>query len=326
MARHLCGVFLILTTTLVQANNFKECSQLFYGGAAPIVTHPALSQSNYQYCFNGFAVNYSGISKTGLWSAGIITPETLRLGKGIKRVDNFYEDQRIPTAHRSRLSDFSKSGFDRGHLFAAADASSVQGKAQTFNLINIVPQNNVSNSDSWRLVEESLRAYVGSHNQPAYVITGPLFLGRKIKYIGNNLLVPTHVYKVVMFPRIGVIGAWVGVNDESGRIDVVSVSQLQQHSGISFFPTLADGRMLNYRYALPLMPNNVATMRQIGLMKEQTSTIFNEYPSAAYNRSLRRRSSNEDYQNNRDEAKAIGEGALNDTVGAGLGVLRKVLR
>ncbi|MFH4117789.1 DNA/RNA non-specific endonuclease, partial [Acinetobacter baumannii] len=87
-------------------------------------------------CFNGFNVLYSGMSKTPLWSAEYLSPE--RLSTKIKREDNFHEETRVPERHRSLLSDYRGSGYDRGRMSPNGDMPTKDSQFDSFSLSNMV--------------------------------------------------------------------------------------------------------------------------------------------------------------------------------------------
>ncbi|WP_350556423.1 DNA/RNA non-specific endonuclease, partial [Pseudoalteromonas sp. CAL107-MNA-CIBAN-0098] len=67
-------------------------------------------------CMDGFATMYSGVSRTPLWSAEHLTRKRLNQAKEIDREDSFHEESRLPKSARASLSDYSGSGYDRGHI------------------------------------------------------------------------------------------------------------------------------------------------------------------------------------------------------------------
>lgn len=261
------------------AESFDRCNQNFYAKTAPVTVNNLLTKAVYDLCFTGFAVRYSGLSKSGLWSASILTPDSLKAASQIKRTNNFHEEERIPLEHRSLLSDYRGSNFDRGHLSPSADRKNIKDQYDSFSLANMSPQSPHVNQEEWRLAEEAVRAFVKRHNQPVYVITGSLFLGNKLRKIGNNVLVPSHTYKVVLFPELNVAGAYVAVNDETGRIDYVSINQLQQYSGVVYFPTAVKSELFNYRFVLPLNSREAVAMKNIRTAASNDSPIFTKLPS-----------------------------------------------
>lgn len=321
----LSGIMLCISVA-VEAVGFDACNQVFYGKVAPVVTSTPLAAKNFPLCFDSFAVNYSGTSKTGLWSAEVITIESLQQGKNIPRENIFFEETRVPEAYRAKLADYKRSGFDRGHLAAAGNRISQKDKKDSHSLANVIPQSPYNNGEVWRNVEDAVRSYVSNTRQPAYVITGPLFLGKKLKTVGvGKVLVPTHVYKVVMFPRTGVVGAYTAINDDSGRIDVVSVNELQRFAAINFFPALTEQKALGFRYNLPLTRSEASRMRQISLAQSQTSEIFMAMPSAAFKNTSKYSYTEDSYQDNRQQAKQLGLGAANEALGTGIGIVRQIL-
>lgn len=110
--------------------------------------------------FSNFAVNYSGVSKTALWSAEYVTPESLRKAKNVSREDTFHEETRLPSKVRSLLTDYQRSGYDRGHLVPSANSPSRIDQNQTFSLANIIPQSPKANQENWRKIEEGVRTMV----------------------------------------------------------------------------------------------------------------------------------------------------------------------
>lgn len=260
------------------ANEMGYCKQYFYKNFKPILNNKKMAKNNHEICFSNFAVNYSGVSKTALWSAEYVTPDSLRKAKSVSREDTFHEETRIPSSVRSLLSDYSGSGFDRGHLVPSANAPSRLDQNQTFSLANIIPQAPKANQEQWRKIEESVRTMVSKYKQPSYVITGPLYLNSRVTKIGKGgVLVPSHTYKVVFFPDRGLMGAYVTVNDNIAKTDVVSVAQLQEKSGIVFFPTLQGSKIISQRMRLPLSANAAYKAWDIPVINGR-SNIFDQMP------------------------------------------------
>ena len=111
----------------------------------------------------------------------------------------------IPGKFRSHLSDYVKSGYDRGHLVPAADiTTNSRDLAETFLLSNCSPQNIGFNRGYWASLEKKIRSLTNSYSD-VYILTGPLFIPHKeadgyyVKYkvIGDppNTAVPTHFFK-----------------------------------------------------------------------------------------------------------------------------------
>ncbi|CAJ0936446.1 unnamed protein product [Ranitomeya imitator] len=137
-------------------------------------------------------------------------------GEGIQGSANredseFTEDESVHPYHRATNYDYRGSGYDRGHLAAAANHKwSQKAMDETFILSNVYPQNPNLNQYAWNNLEKYCRG-LSRRNKNVYVCTGPLFLPKmeadgkmyvKYQVIGaNNVAVPTHFFKVVVIEK-----------------------------------------------------------------------------------------------------------------------------
>ncbi|CAO1624583.1 unnamed protein product [Sympodiomycopsis kandeliae] len=153
------------------------------------------------------------------WTASHMTAESLlqiprpdgqKHPKANRQNSVFKEDERIPDLFRAKLADYFRSGYDRGHMVAAADAKfSQKAMDETFLLTNIAPQVGEGfNRDYWAHTEDFVRRLT-SQFADVYVFTVPLYLPKKdadgkfrvhYEVIGNPpaVSVPTHFAKVVL--------------------------------------------------------------------------------------------------------------------------------
>lgn len=246
--------------TLPSVSN-AACLDQFYRDTPPYLSKTSLQKNSYPLCFNGFNVMYSGISKTPLWVAEVLTPK--RLSQKIPREDSFHEEMRIRPEHRATLSDYKASGYDRGHMAPNADMSNKAAQNDSFSLANMVPQAPKNNQQVWRELEEATRAMVTKHKYDVYVVTGPVFAAKKLKTIGQGVIVPTAVFKAIYIPKTGAIGAYYAPNDHSLQVKVVSVCYLEEQLGMNLFPQLTDEQKRN-TYNLPLKANAVKAHKTIG--------------------------------------------------------------
>ncbi|KAH8425489.1 DNA/RNA non-specific endonuclease [Aspergillus melleus] len=173
----------------------------------------------YQYGFPGpvadtlisltLAGAYDRRTRNPSWVAEHITPASLALKNADRKHSTFYEDTTIPAAFRAKLSDYFRSGYDRGHQVPAADAKWSQGAMDaTFALTNMCPQVGEGfNRDYWAHFEDFCRNLAKKYPS-VRVVTGPLYLPQRdadgkwrVSYevIGSppNVAVPTHFYKVI---------------------------------------------------------------------------------------------------------------------------------
>lgn len=192
----------------------------------------------YYLCMNGFAIGYSSLSKTALWSAEHLTRARIEKANELPRVDNFHEESQLPNRIKAFLSDYKGVSYDRGHLAPNADMSALESQYDSFSLANIVPQNSKNNRSVWRDIESRTR-YLAIKHQNIYVVTGVAFIGDRIKKINNNILVPSHLYKAIYIPSLKQAGAYFVPNDDSQRIEVISLDELALRTGLDTMPGLA---------------------------------------------------------------------------------------
>ena len=109
-------------------------------------------------------------------------------------------------------------------------------QAESFSLANMVPQVHTNNAGVWAGIEGATRQLATSEGE-LYVVSGPAFLGGDIKKIGN-VLVPTHLWKVLYSPMQLRAGAYLITNDETRAYSTVTVSDLEKMIGVSLLPGL----------------------------------------------------------------------------------------
>jgi len=245
------AVLLVATgITQAHADDLTQCSQSFYGGVYPEFTNTKLKKDTQALCMDGFAVMYSGVSRTPLWSAEHLDRTRLQQAKQIDREDSFHEESKLPKSARASLSDYSGSGYDRGHLAPNANMANRSQQYDSFSLANIAPQSPRNNRYIWRNIESATR-YLTQQYGEVYTITGVAFTDKKTKQLANRVLVPSHFFKAVYIPATNQAGVYYAPNDESERIDVISIDELTTEIGIDVLPML-DSQSKSQAFDLPL--------------------------------------------------------------------------
>jgi len=124
----------------------------------------------------------------------------------------FRPDYNLPIKCRAYTKDYSKTGFDRGHLApnAAFDYSKSVQK-QTFLLSNIAPQKPQLNRKLWNKIER-LSRFLAVKYKKVEVITGTCGSIGKIK---NNVNIPRWWYKIIYIPSLKKSVAFLAPNTNS---------------------------------------------------------------------------------------------------------------
>ena len=198
---------------------FGACQDVFPDGRAPSRTIVPTSLKPIELCSDGFAVLYSGKTKTPVVTVEKLNRSMLSAAKGEERTDQFYADPRLTQNERAELEDYRASGFDRGHLAPAGDRHNSTSMAQSFALSNMMPQDPQNNRKIWNKIESDVRKFATRSGGDVFVYTGPLFKG-SIETLGDNRVwVPSHLFKLVYDQSSRRAWAYILPNNDQARID-----------------------------------------------------------------------------------------------------------
>jgi endonuclease G len=211
-----------------------------------------------------FSLEWSYADKANRW-----TCYQMHAGNTVKNVtrkDAFREDPEIPPQYRSKLSDYSNSGFSRGHLCPSADrlCSQVQN-SQTFFLSNMQPQHQNHNNGLWARLEDMIRVWADNCDT-LYVVKAATIRSDQLldEKCNNSLIVPKYFYMAVLaynksFNTYEAMGLWT---EHSSKTDsnknlgdyAITIDALEERTGIDFFCNLPDAieddkeRKINLNY------------------------------------------------------------------------------
>ena len=159
----------------------------------------------------------------------------------IPRKKNYTLDRKVSTGS-AKTSDYTNSGFDRGHLVPAADMkmdfTSVKEAAY---MSNISPQKPKFNNGVWSRLEKRIR--LRAKKSELYITTGGVLSPADLKKIGkNNVSVPDQFYKIIYDVKNQKMFAYLMPNKkiESREKYVVTVDAIEALTGIDFYHQLDD--------------------------------------------------------------------------------------
>jgi endonuclease G len=149
-----------------------------------------------------FALSYNNTKGTPNWVSWRLTKTDL--GKAPRKP--FHPDTDLPEGFtRIKPSDYTGSGFDRGHMCPHSDrAKSDESSFATFVMTNMVPQSPQNNQKAWDQLENYCRDLVLNQGKVCYIVDGPEGKGG----VGRNgfrtttpsgkVTVPARTWKVVL--------------------------------------------------------------------------------------------------------------------------------
>ncbi len=113
------------------------------------------------------------------------------------RQDSFRADTSLPAGwYQVKSTDFSGSGYDRGHMCPSADRTkTVADNDSTFLMSNMVAQAPDNNQLGWATLETYCRTLAGSTNE-LYIISGGY--GTSGFLASGHVAIPSSTWKVIM--------------------------------------------------------------------------------------------------------------------------------
>lgn len=192
----------------------------------------------------GYTLRYDETLKNAVWVAYPLLAYEIT-GDAERDNERFVPDPAV-AGGTALPSDYSRSGYDRGHLAPAGDFKFSQRLTrESFLMSNISPQVPPFNRGIWKQLEEQVRSWA-YRDGGLYVVTGPV-LTNNLPTIGkaNEVAVPDYFYKVILYchnPDIRMIGFLMRneASDEPLQTFVVPVDRIEQATGLDFFPKLPD--------------------------------------------------------------------------------------
>ncbi len=179
------------------------------------------------------------------------------------RQDDFRNDTTLPAGwYQVQATDYSGSGFDRGHHCPSADRTlTVADNSATFLMTNMMPQSPDNNQGPWANMENYLRTLVSAGNE-MYIVMGGAGSGgtgsnggTTTTIAGGHVAVPAQVWKVVIVLPSGtndvsrvttstrtiavIMPNTQGIRTADWKTYRVSVDQVEQLTGYDFFSNVS---------------------------------------------------------------------------------------
>jgi endonuclease G len=159
------------------------------------------NSNNYLMIKPQYTLSYNNSKHEPNWTSWHVY--TADLGS-TPRQDDFRADTTLPSGwYRVTATEFSGSGFDRGHMCPSADrTSSIANNSATFLMTNMIPQAPNNNQVTWANLENYCRTLVSANNE-LYIISGGWGSGGTGSNgykttVGNNVVVPSKTWKIIV--------------------------------------------------------------------------------------------------------------------------------
>src|SRR4028119_98700 len=212
-------------------------------GAVTSTTYP----TNYLLVKSQYALSYNNNKRIPNWVSWQLNSSWLG---STPRQDDFRADTTLPsTWYRVSASDYTGSGFDRGHMTPSADrTNTVSSNSSTFLMTNILPQSPDNNQGPWASLENYLRTLV-SQGKELYIIAGSYGScgtgsnGSKCSIAAatdpsESITVPNRVWKVVVVVTPGSGAGGVTTNTRVIAVNMPNTQGIRSNSWQSYRTTV----------------------------------------------------------------------------------------
>lgn len=197
---------------------------------------------------NAYMVGYSDIKGNPLWVVYKLTSLSENTPH-LKRPESFSADWRNLGLITS--SDYTNSGYDRGHMAPNHAISLLYGKqaqVETFLMTNITPQKPSLNQKLWQRLEEMELDSFAPKFKEVWVYTGPLFDEKTTRLKSSYFVeIPDAFYKIyVGVEANGTLKTLAVIVPQNAKANdrmekyLVSIDEVERRSGFDFLHRLED--------------------------------------------------------------------------------------
>jgi len=202
-----------------------------------------------------YSLDYNDTTREPNWVAWNLTSNDVG---GSGRSDDFFVDTSLPPGFYQVLTtDYSGSGYDRGHMCPSADRTiSRADNDVTFFMSNMVPQTPDNNRGIWANFETYCRTLASAGNEILITAGTSGFAGSTVP---SGVAIPGYTWKVVVVVPLGpgsavdrIIAAGAsairviaikvpnisGISGTPWQNFVTSAAQIQADTGYTFFTAL----------------------------------------------------------------------------------------
>lgn len=160
------------------------------------------SSTNYYLSKSDYVLSYNNNRGTANWVSWHLSSAWTG---NARRCNCFKSDTSLPSSfYRATTSDYTNSGFDRGHLCPSADRNANStSNSNTYFMTNIAPQAPDNNQRTWNNFESYLRSLTRQGNE-IHIVSGVAGSGGTGRngfantIDGGNITVPDSFWKVAL--------------------------------------------------------------------------------------------------------------------------------
>ena len=239
-------ILVILTVAIFSCakeidSSVEKVKPLHYPGLETVILPEGLPSQIKEY--TGFTVSFNKENATPNYVAWELLGS--EVSNDVERSNNFWQDAEIEGC--PSYSDYTRSGYDRGHICPAADQKwSDEAMNDCFVMANICPQNHSLNSGAWNTLENKERVWA-QRDSAIMIVAGPIYTHEDVLTIGNNVKVrvPGAFFKAIVAPYLssprGIAFVYPNMTSPGNMENyAMSIDDLEDILGFDLFPALPD--------------------------------------------------------------------------------------
>lgn len=210
-----------------------------YDGLETVAIPAELSSQIKDY--TGFTLSFNKDNRTPNYVAWELLGT--EVSTEVSRSDNFWQDNDIEGC--TKHSDYTGSGYDRGHMCPAADQKwSEEAMNDCFVMANMCPQLHDLNAGAWETLESKERLWA-KRDSAVMIIAGPIYTDGETYIEKSQVRVPDAFFKVLIAPYLeeprGIAFVYPHMKCPGNMQDyATTIDEVEKITGFDFFSALPD--------------------------------------------------------------------------------------
>jgi len=249
------GILLCFALGVVlRASAFIDISLQMQLGNPSAATPDTNNHSHYLIQRSIEALDYNDNRGQANWASWDLTSGDAN--GAVARQDSYAADKSLPpNFYKVAASEYSLSGFDRGHLCPSADRTdSTNDNDMTFLMSNMMPQAPDNNRITWNHLESYCQTLADVGNE-ILITCGPSGFDGSTLSSSSHIFVPSNTWKIAVVVPLGVGTALSRITTTTNRVIAVivpntngvsanwsnyvtSVHEIELRTGLTFFSAL----------------------------------------------------------------------------------------
>lgn len=209
--------------------------------------------------YEGFVSGYDTLKLNPRWVSYNLKKEYINGHKYLKN-RKFAPDPHLDKKHTAVNSDYTRSGYDRGHLARQSNMKgrSLQCELESCYFTNVSPQKPNFNRVVWSKIEQTAINITRNYDE-SWMVVGPYF-DEYITKIKNKVEIPDGFYNILILKKNDTFTPLAFVLDMNSKSlnpedYLVNIDSVETLTGLDFFHELEDSLEVLFESKLVPLPS-----------------------------------------------------------------------